>query len=282
MKKFLAVVLVMLFISILGVAALSAAELKEKEGSVLLAGVTEEKKRIPLAPEGEAKRQFPIFVTLDFNWSSDYVDRLSGESLASGSVYKVGFLIFHQSGLYVGGENYYVPKRNSNPDSGDKSVFVGYEREFGQWKMDAGYSFMRSYVSEKIYGELHRVYATVTAPEVLKDLRPYVSVAVDAPVNKKTLEGGVVYRGGFKYKKGIFGQVVLADLSVAGNNGPYGYRAEPLSSGKAEIAVPIKINKILEVRPEASFQQRFGYARSNGGMSQSKIWGGVTVSISFG
>ena len=219
---------------------------------------------------------------LEFGFYSQYIGSVTGSTIHDKPVFQQSFkLSVEPLGLYTKVWNSYSPKGGWNSDYGDEVDYViGLRRRIvGEWNIDFGYAFYDMYKMGQIKGDLHGLYAGLDFPKIYQ-LSPFLYVEWDIPTDREIVKGGVVYRAGLCYTPKILKQPVNLEFSIAGHDNAYGYRAEFISSSRLSLSTPVKIWK-LDLTPKINFQKRLGHYVREEGMTEDKIWGGLTLSYSF-
>ncbi|MFA4828868.1 MAG: hypothetical protein WC855_07115 [Thermodesulfovibrionales bacterium] len=230
------------------------------------------------AEDLQPDKKFGLTGYLTMDTYSSYVDKVSGETLHNGPVIHPNLLIAAEPlGIYISLGIYNNFEGFNNHSANSLEYAVGIEREISLIKLDAGYGYSDIKSSK---GDVHYFYSTIEFREVADKLTPYVTAELDLPVNKEELDGGFMYRVGGKYSLKISEQAIDIDLSLAGHDGIYGYRAEKISSARLILSTLFKFRH-LELTPELNFQKRLGYSYENGGIAKDKIYGGLKMVLPF-
>ena len=219
-------------------------------------------------------------VNMGIAYYSRYVSEINGNVVYDSPVSQQSVTLTHNSsGIYAEVWNSYSPKDGANSDFGDELDYsIGISKEVKGFTVDAGYAFYDLYKIGHVEGDLHAIYLNVDALEI-HSVVPYIQVEIDFPTDEDILEGGVMYRVGVRRSIEIAKQPVDFDLSVAGNNGAYGYKPDLLSTGKLGISTTFNIWK-LEITPEVNLQKVIGHTEEDGGIAGDKVlWWGIKVSL---
>lgn len=226
-----------------------------------------------------AAEELKFSVALDAAYYSNYVGEISGNVSYDNPVFQQSVTFTHNSsGIYAQIWNSYSPKDGANSDFGDElDYIVGISKEIKGFTVDAGYAFYDLHKIGHIEGDLHAIYLNVDAPEI-HSVIPYLQLEVDYPTDREILEGGVLYRAGLKHFVKIVEQAIDLDLSIAGNDGAYGYVPDLISSGKLKVSTTFNVWR-LEVSPEVNFQKILGHTEDGGNIASSKTWWGITASL---
>jgi len=231
--------------------------------------------------EAEKEKGMQIHGNLEFGFYSQYIGSVTGSTIFDKPVFQQSVeLSVEPLGVYGKLWSSYSPKGGWNSDFGDEVDYaLGIRKSVGKWNFDLGYAFYDMYKVGQIKGDLHALYGWVGFPKIY-ELTPFVYLEWDIPTNREIVKGGIVYRAGLCYTPKILKQPVNLELSIAGHDDAYGYRAEFVSSSRLNLSTPIRIWK-LDLIPKINFQKRLGYYVREGGMTEDKIWGGLTLSYSF-
>lgn len=218
-------------------------------------------------------------VALDAAYYSHYVGEISGNVSHDNSVFQQSVTLTHNpSGIYALVWNSYSPKGGVNSDYGDEvDYIIGFSKEIRGFTVDAGYAFYDLHKIGHTEGDLHALYLNVDAPEI-HSIVPYLKVEINLSTDKDILEGGVMYRAGIKHSIEIAKQTIDLDLSIAGNDGAYGYVPDLVSSGKLGISTTFRVWK-LEITPEINLQKVLGHTEEDGGIAGDKAWWGTSISL---
>lgn len=214
---------------------------------------------------------------LDVSWVSQYIGGMGGGTVFDKDAFQQSLAFTVEPiGLYACVWNSYSPSGGYNSDYGDEyDVFVGIKRSWGGVKFDLGYAFYNMYNLRNTRGDMHGLYFKTEFPEVL-GLIPYLWLEKD--YISDTWAGGHYYRAGIIYTAKLAKQPINLNLSLAGHDGAFGRRSEPLSSGKAALSTDFPIWKFI-VTPQVSYQQRLGYKVEDGGNAENKFWYGINFSV---
>lgn len=224
------------------------------------------------------KEKSPISANISVGAYGAYVDKLSGETLIDSVVIQPSVELSSSSGAYLIAEQYYDTR-----DDGDRpyesDFYVGIEKEIGRYfieSIDVGYYFSDTKDYE---ADFHGPYLIINFDNIFF-ATPYVIFEQDISTKEKEVDGGFLYRAG--WQSVAFG-FIDGDFSIAGHDGAYGYRSEPISSARATISTSFNVWR-AEIAPEISYQKRLSdYSYEDGGIIKEDdfFWGGAKISLSF-
>lgn len=157
-------------------------------------------------------------------------------------------------------------------------LIVGIARPIWIFKVDFGYAYYDLHPQFRGRGDLHAVFGTISLPN--RFIEPYITVECDMPTDKKTLEGGWIYRAGltksFKLRENL---ALISDISLGGNDGAYRFRSDPISYGRGGLTLCWSPWKNFSMSPQIYYQKRLGHHPSNGGIARDAFWGGVSFNF---
>lgn len=168
-------------------------------------------------------------------------------------------------------------------DGGNKcgneyDLIVGIIRPIWKFKVDVAYGYFDLHPQFRGRGDLHAFFGTISLPGYF--VEPYISVECDIPTNKKTLEGGWYYRTGITKSIDLRKNLSLTgDLSIGGNDGPFGFKPDFVSFARGGLSLCWSPWKNFSVTPQIYYQKRLGHHPSNGGIARDAFWGGVSFNF---
>lgn len=223
------------------------------------------------------KEESPVNANISIGAYGAYIDKLSGEILVDNAVIQPSIELSSSSGAYLIAEQYHDSRDDGNR-AYETDFYLGIEKEIGHYfikSIDIGYYFSDT---KDYKADFHGPYAVVDLEDIF-GIIPYAILEQDISTKEDKIKGGFLYRAGLKYSAAS----INADISIAGHDGAYGYRPEPISSAKATVSIAFNIRKI-EIAPEISYQKRLSdYSYEDGGIIKKDdyVWGGAKISLSF-
>jgi hypothetical protein len=233
-----------------------------------------------LAAEPADGKKNRLCSEVEFDYYSKYVCSTSGalaynKSVAQGSVR----LSLEPLGLYVK----FWGSGILDPDHGklggnEIDWSIGMCRPVWKFMVDVGYAFYDLYPQFRAKGDLHAIYGTIRLPN--KHVEPYLTVECDIPTHKQTLPGGWTYRLGVSKSLEIRKSLTLiADVSIGGNDGAYGYSRDFFAYVRGGLGLAWEPWKNVQVIPQIYYQKRLGRHPSRGGITGDVCWGGVSFVV---
>jgi len=232
---------------------------------------------VPVKTEKESNRLIGE-VSLDFY--SRYVGNMAGGTIFNRPVVQ-GTVKFSLEpiGLYAkfwGSGNF--GRDGGNHFGKEIDWIVGIARPVWKFKIDVAYGYYDLYPQFRSRGDLHALITMISLPNQF--VEPYFAIEWDMPVNRKILEGGVFYRIGVTKSISLRKNLALiGDLSLGGNDGPFGFRPDFLAFDRGGLSLCWSPWKSFSVAPQIYYQKRLGHHPSNGGISRDVFWGGVSFNF---
>lgn len=224
------------------------------------------------------KEESPVSANISIGAYGAYIDKLSGETLIDNAVIQPSIELSFSSGAYLIAEQYY-DSRDDGSRPFETDFYLGIEKEIGRYlikSIDIGYYFsdMKDYKAD-----FHGPYMIVNFDNIFF-ATPYAIFEQDISTKEKEVDGGFLYRAGCQSV--AFG-FIDGDFSIAGHDGAYGYKPEPMSSARATISTTFHIWKI-KITPEINYQKRLNdCSHEDGGIIKKDdfFWSGAKISLSF-
>jgi len=234
-----------------------------------------------LAENSMADNRLKIVGEIGMDFFSRYVGGTSGGIAYSKSVVQgnVKFTL-EPLGLYFKswGSGILVADGNRHGGNEIDPVIIGIARPIWVFKVDFGYAYYDLYPQFRGRGDLHGLFGTISYPN--KFIEPYLTVECDIPTDKKTLQGGWYYRAGitksFKLRENLS---LTGDLSIGGNDGPFGYRPDFIAFARGGLSLCWSPWKNFSASPQVYYQKRLGHHPSEGGIARDAFWGGVSFNF---
>ena len=171
-----------------------------------------------------------------------------------------------------------LTQNGGNHFSNEIDLIVGIARTIWKFRVDVGYAFYDMHPQFRGRGDLHAVLGTISFPSRI--IEPYITIEYDIPTDKKTLEGGLIYRVGLSKPFGLRKNLLLiSDLSLGGNDGAFGFRPDPISYARGGLTLCWFPWKNFSVSPQIYYQKRLGHHPSNGGIARDAFWGGISFTF---
>lgn len=222
---------------------------------------------------------FSLDGTLDFRYSSKYMGG-AGQILYDHHVLQKDVMFSVEPiGLYGVVWSSYSPRNGINQDFGDEIDFIlGISSPVWKLEMDLSYSYYNCYDINDTEGDLHALVLVTDFPEIYH-LKPYLKLERDVPFDEDILPGGFIYRLGAEYDLQL-GKIFSFDVSLAGHDGAFGTKKETISSSRLSLSTVFNWGNV-EIVPSIDFQKCLGKDIEDGGMTEDKIWYGISISIPF-
>lgn len=230
---------------------------------------------------GLAQAETKISGSLDIVYLSRYMSGNSGGMVYEDPVFQQSVTIsVDPLGLYLMPWFSCSPNGNCNEDLGDEWDYIlGIHRTYGGVDIDLSYAYYNLIKLGDSAGDLHAIVLRTDFPSVAS-VRPYLTIEGDIPRDKDMLEGGLTYRLGGVYSQEIGKQPISLNLSVSGHDGIYGTESAAIDSARISISTTVNVWKI-GFSPEFNYQARLQKSVEDGGLSESKAWGGIRGKYSF-
>lgn len=238
---------------------------------------------------GTAQAENNFSGSVDVGVFSDYVYSTSGQTLHDHSVIQPSLLVNYDPwNVYAMVWSSYSPRGGFDSDLGDEVDWVfGIVREYGGVTLDLSYAYLDLVKQWESEGDLHAVVLHMDFPAVY-GFNPYLKIEGNLPEDKDILDGGLMWRAGASYDlktdkvvPGVFGDnTITLDASLAGHDGAFGTEPEFVSSAKLSFFTTYNFEK-FSITPEINFQKQLDKNIDEGGMTEDKVWLGVTMSVPF-
>lgn len=235
----------------------------------------------------EEEKTWKVTGEVSVGMHSEYVDEISGGLSYNHPVSTQSAMIGVEkdgTGFYLQAENF-VPLRKK--ESKETDLYLGFYTEAKGFKFDVGYAYY--WVREKGESDYHALYGSVDFPSIGWEIVPFFKAEyrfatrklVDEDGNRISL-GGFVYQGGLKREFKIHEKVSLVtEVSVGGNTGVHGYKADNLAFARGKAEVSVNITEELKLKLQGFAQRNLGRKDGIAEKTNGKAFLGIVLSYTW-